>query len=219
VSHDLRAPLNAIRGFTQIIKEDYAAQLDGDGRELLEKILQADERMTRLITDVLGYAHMGRKSIKLESVPLTQLIHHVRNDFDLRLKEIGGMLEVAPDLPLVQGDLTLLAQVFSNLFQNAINYRRKDVPLAVKVGTRPENDNVVISVSDNGIGIAPENHEKVFQAFSRLHGREIPGNGLGLATVKKAVERMGGKIWIESQVGQGTTFFVRLRAASTAQTK
>jgi signal transduction histidine kinase len=137
----------------------------------------------------------------------------------MRLKEIGGELDVAPNLPVVQGDLTLLAQIFSNLFQNAINYRRKDVPLVLKVSSQQENDNVVVSVSDNGIGIAPEHHEKVFQAFSRLHGREIPGTGLGLATVKKAVERLGGKIWIESKVGQGTTFFIRLRAASTAQTK
>ena len=213
VSHDLRSPLQAIGGFVQILKEDYFNQLQSEGQELLERIVQAEHRMTCLINDILEYSRLGREAITLEVVPLTQMIRHVRNDIDLRLKEIGGELDVATDLPAIEGNLTLLAQIFSNLFQNAITYRRKDVPLMLKVGHRRENDNIVISVCDNGIGIAPEYHDKVFQPFLRLHGREIPGAGLGLATVKKAVERMNGKVWVESQVGRGTTFFIRLKAA------
>jgi len=220
VSHDLRAPLQAIRGFTQILKEDYSEQLDGAGQELLERIIQADKRMARLIDDILSYSRLGRTAIKLESVPLAPLIRYSKGDFELRLKEIGGQLDVATDLPEVHGDLTLLAQVFSNLFQNSIDYRRKEVPLILKVRSRREGNHVVISVSDNGQGIAPEHHQKAFQAFQRLHSdKQVAGTGLGLATVKKAVEKMGGKIWIESEAGRGSTFFIRLGASSPTQTK
>ena len=121
------------------------------------------------------------------------MIHQVRGDFELRLNEIGGRLEIAENLPEVAGEPTLLVQIFTNLFQNAINYRRRDVPLIVKMDSFREGGDVVLSVADNGIGIAPENWEKVFQAFHRLHtDKDRPGSGLGLATVKKAVEVMGG---------------------------
>jgi PAS domain S-box-containing protein len=214
VSHDLRAPLQAIQGFTEILKEDYFEQLQGEGQELLQRILQCDARMTRLINDVLRYSRMGHTAIKLEPIPLAQMIRYAKTDFELRLREIGGEIHVEPDLPTVSGDLTLLNQVFCNLFQNAINYRRKDVPLVVNVRSLRENSDVVIAVADNGIGIAAENQEKVFQAFFRLHGdKTVPGNGLGLATVKKAVDRMGGRIWIDSQPDTGTTFFIRLKPA------
>lgn len=219
VSHDLRAPLQAIRGFTEILKEDYSAQLQGDAQEILQRILDAGERMGRLIDDVLRYSTTGRTALKFVTVPMTSLLRYVRNDFDLRLKEIGAELEFAPDLPSVKGDPTLLAQIFSNLFQNAINYRRKEVPLRLKVTANRENGKIVFSVSDNGVGIAPENREKVFQAFHRLQGHHhVPGTGLGLATVKKAVETMGGYVWIQSQLGHGSTFYIRLNAA-TEQTK
>jgi len=212
VSHDLRAPLHAIRGFAEIVAEDYATELKGDGLELMRRIAEAGERMTRLMDDVLRYSRTGRTAVKLTSVPMTSLIQQVKTDFELQLKQIGCEPEIVDDLPAVQGDPTLLAQVFSNLFQNAINYRRKEVPLTLKVRARREQNEVVFSVSDNGEGIAPEYHEKVFQAFQRLHtDQECAGSGLGLATVKKAVETMGGNIWLESQVGRGTTFFIRLK--------
>ena len=213
VSHDLQSPLFAIRGFAEALKEDYAAQIAGEGEEFVERILQASERMSRLIKDVLQYSRAGHAAVKLCAVPLTQLIHQVRGDFDRPLDEIGGSLEIPEDLPSVQGDPTLLVQIFTNLFQNAINYRRRDVPLMLKVDSCREGGEVVVSVADNGIGIAPENREKVFQAFQRLHSdKEHPGSGLGLATVKKAVEVMGGTVWLESGLGQGTTFFIRLKA-------
>lgn len=215
VSHDLRAPLQAIRGFAQILKEDYSKQLDREGRDVLERIIQADERMTRLTNDILSYSLLGNAAVKLETVPLAQLIRYVHAEFELRLKEIGGQLQADLDQHHVQGDLTLLAQIFANLFQNSINYRRDDAPLLLKVSSRQESDDIVISVSDNGQGIDPKHHGKVFQPFQRLHSNaQVPGTGLGLATVKKSVERIGGKIWLESKAGEGTTFFIRLKSAS-----
>ncbi|MGZ4989045.1 MAG: sensor histidine kinase, partial [Limisphaerales bacterium] len=218
VSHDLRAPLHAIRGFAQALKEDYGAAIVGEGEEFLDHILQAGERMSHLIEDVLRYSRTGREGVKLRDVPVAQLVHQVRGDFELRLDEIGGKLEIAENLPEVAGEPTLLVQVFTNLFQNAINYRRRDVPLIVKVDSFREAGDVVLSVSDNGIGIASENWEKVFQAFHRLHtDKEHPGTGLGLASVKKAVEVMGGMVWVESDLGLGTTFFIRLKDAISPQ--
>jgi PAS domain S-box-containing protein len=215
VSHDLRAPLQAIRGFSEILKEDFAEKLNGEGNELLDRIIEADERMARLINDILSYARLEREGISMEHVPLTQLMRHVQADFELRLKEIGGQLEVSRDLPEVEGDLTLLAQVFTNLFQNAINYRRKDTPLVLNVSSQRQPDGIVLAVSDNGQGIAPQYQSKLFKPFQRLHSNaEVPGTGLGLSTVKKSVERMGGKVWLESEVNKGTTFFVRLKAAT-----
>jgi PAS domain S-box-containing protein len=214
VSHDLRAPLQAIRGFSEILKEDFAEQLKGEGNELLDRIIEADERMARLINDILSYARLEREGIKMEHVPLSELMRHVQADFELRLKEIGGQLEVARDLPEVEGDLTLLAQVFTNLFQNAINYRRKDTPLVLQVSSERRPDGIIVGVSDNGQGIAPQYQLKLFKPFQRLHSNaEVPGTGLGLSTVKKSVERMGGKVWLESEVNKGTTFFVRLKPA------
>jgi PAS domain S-box-containing protein len=212
VTHDLRAPLKTVSAFAEILQQDFSGQLQAEGQNFLHRIIETNKRMARLIDDVLRYSRTGHTTINLVSVPTTPLIQHLKTDFDLTLKQIGGELEFAPDLPAVKGDATLLAQIFSNLFQNSINYRRKDVPLKLKVNAGREQNDVVFSVSDNGVGIAPKYHEKVFEAFQRLHNdKQTPGSGLGLATVKKAVETMGGVVWIESEVGQGTTFFIRLK--------
>ncbi|MGZ4975465.1 MAG: PAS domain-containing sensor histidine kinase, partial [Limisphaerales bacterium] len=220
VSHDLQAPLRAIRGLAQALEEDYADQLEGEGREWLQTIRQSGQRMSQLIEDILRYSTSARTRVKLQPFSVIELLQQIRNEFDLRLQEIGGELEVPAYLPAVEGDKTLLTQIFSNLFQNSINYRRKDVPLRLKVDGRREGDTVLFSISDNGVGIGPEHYETVFQPFRRLHSqKECPGTGLGLATVRKAVETMGGKVWIESEVGRGSTFFVQLKAATPTQTK
>ena len=207
-------PSSQFAGSPEALKEDYATQIAGEGEEFVERILQAGDRMSRLIKDVLQYSRTGRAALKLRAVPLTGLLQQVKSDFNQRLNEIGATLEIPEDLPTVDGDPTLLVQIFTNLFQNAINYRRRDVPLMFQkslVGTKVVD--IVVSVSDNGIGIAPENREKVFQAFHRLHNdNDHPGSGLGLATVKKAVEAMAGTVWLESELDRGTTFFVRLKS-------
>lgn len=211
VSHDLRAPLRAVSGFAAILARRHRANLNDEGQHYLDNIVQAGEQMGRLIDDLLTYSRLGRSSVHRGPVALREIFTLLAEEFAGRVKEIGGRLEIADDLPVVMGDKTLLIQIFTNLLDNALTYRRADVPAQVTVTYEAENKAVIIRVSDNGIGIAPEYQEKIFNIFQRLHSQEeYPGTGIGLATVKRSVEMLGGRLWVESEVGQGSAFFVRL---------
>lgn len=213
-SHDLRAPLRAIHNFAEILKDDYLGRLDAEGSECVERIFDASNRMSRLIEDLLQYSRIGRQGIVFRAIPLGELLKDVAQDFRPRIQAIGGELRIADDLPAVMADETLLVQAFTNLFDNAIHYRQKERLLRIEVTAREEAPDVVVAVTDNGIGIALENQKRIFDAFSRLHkDSEFKGTGIGLANVKKSVETMGGAVWVESQVGKGSTFFVRLKMA------
>jgi PAS domain S-box-containing protein len=210
-SHDLQSPLRAILGFSRALNEDYSDKMDNDGKEFLRRIVNAAERMTRLIDDLLEYSRIGRKTVDLQPIQLRALARDIAADYSLRLDEIQGTIELT-DLPNVLGDKTLLSQVFINLFQNAINYRDLQRQLNISVSATTENNDVIIAVRDNGIGIAPENYERIFLPFQRSSGGErCQGTGLGLANVKRSVQAMGGTVWVESQPGKGSTFKIRLR--------
>lgn len=211
VSHDLRAPLRAISGFAQIVARRHRDDLNEEGRHYVDNIVQASERMGHLIEDLLTYSRLGRQCVNFEPVALTQVLEPIASDLESRLEEIGGTLEIAEDLPTIEGDRTLLTQIFTNLLENAVTYRRQDVEAKVTVGWRDEDLDAVVFVSDNGIGIPADYQDKVFNIFQRLHNEdEYPGTGIGLANVKKCVEMLGGEVWLESVEGEGTTFFVRL---------
>ncbi|MGZ4986814.1 MAG: sensor histidine kinase, partial [Limisphaerales bacterium] len=214
VSHDLRAPLRAINNFAQVLRSDHCHVLDADGRQCVERIYDASCRMGRLIDDLLKYSRIGRERIALHAVPLKVLLAQIGRDFQPRLDSVGGVLSVPDELPVVIGDETLLTQVFTNLLDNAVTYRRKDTPLRIEVDWRKEPTDVVIGVTDNGIGIAPADQKRIFDVFSRLHtNSEYEGTGIGLATVKTSIETLGGAVWVESEPGKGSTFFVRLKMA------
>ncbi len=211
VSHDLRAPLRAISGFTAILARRHRANLNDEGQHYLDNIMQAGERMEQLIDNLLAYSRLGRAGVQRGPVPLRDIFTPLVEEFAERLKEIDGTLEIADDLPAVMGDKTLLTQIFTNLLDNALTYRRADVPVQVTVTPQTEDKTVIIRICDNGIGIAPEYYEKIFNIFQRLHSEdEYPGTGIGLATVKKSVEMLGGCLWVESEVGKGSTFFIKL---------
>lgn len=211
VSHDLRAPLRAISGFSAILTRRHQANLNDEGQHYLDNIAQAGKRMARLIDDLLAYSRLGRSVVRQRSIALDGILTPLAEEFAGRVKEIGGTLEIADDLPVVMGDRTLLTQIFTNLLDNALTYHRADVPAHVRVTLLSEAQMVTIRVHDNGIGISSEHYEKIFNIFQRLHSEEdYPGTGIGLATVKKSVELLGGQLWIESEVGQGSTFFVKL---------
>jgi PAS domain S-box-containing protein len=214
VSHDLRAPLRAINGFSQIIARRYAAVLDDTAQQYLQNVIQASEMMGQLIDDLLQYSLMGKSEVKLAPVALQEVITSLAGEISEKLASIGAQLSLPAEFPSVLGDRTLLWRCFANLLENAITYRKAQHPLQIVIDWRLEGQMVVIRVSDNGIGIPAEHHEKIFQIFQRLHRQEdYPGTGIGLAMVKKSVELMNGDVWVESQPGQGSTFYLRLPAA------
>jgi PAS domain S-box-containing protein len=211
VSHDLRAPLRAISGFAAIIARRHRANLNEEGRHYVDNIVQASERMGQLIDDLLTYSRLGRAGLRRERLPLGDVLAPIVSDLEPRLQQIGGTLQVESQLPIVLGDRTLVQQIFSNLLENAMTYRKAGEPLKITISAQIDEHTATIRVSDNGIGILPVYHDKIFNIFQRLHSEdEYPGTGIGLATVKKSVELLGGSVWVESEMGEGSTFFVKL---------
>lgn len=215
VSHDLRAPLRAISGFSQILARRHRNELSEEGRHFLDNIVEASAHMGRLIDDLLTYSRLGRKAITLKTVALGQVLHNISTTLQTRIVETGASLHIADDLPALKGDYTLLTQTFTNLIDNALTYRKPGVAAQVSVQWRDAGDGqVIISVADNGIGISPEHFGKIFSVFQRLHSQdEYPGTGIGLAVVQKSVDMQDGKVWLESTPGCGSTFHVQMPAA------
>jgi PAS domain S-box-containing protein len=211
ISHDLRAPLRAISGFAQIIARRHRAALNEEGQRYFDNIVLAAERMSHLIDDLLAFSRLGRKALTPRPVDLGEILEQVCRELADRVAAAGASLQVAQDLPAIPGDPTLLGQAFTNLLDNALTYRRPGVAPEIRVSWSMEDGRIVLAVADNGIGIAPEYQEKIFNVFQRLHSDEdYPGTGIGLAIVKKAAEMLGGQVWVESMVDQGSTFYVKL---------
>jgi PAS domain S-box-containing protein len=212
VSHDLRAPLRAIVGFAEALQEDCEKDLDQQGREYLDEIIMAAGRMNLLVQDLLEYGRISRINLQLAPVNLRDAIHDAVRQLG---NDHGGSLElqVSPDL-WVKAHQQALAQVIFNLLSNAVKFHKKDLSPEVQVRTEAYNGSVRLDVTDNGIGIAPQHRERIWQVFERLHDRETyPGTGIGLAIVKRAIARMGGSCGLESEVGKGSTFWIELPLA------
>jgi signal transduction histidine kinase len=214
VSHDLRAPLRAINGFTQILTERCGASLPPDGIECLNKVQCASKRMDVLIQDLLTYARTGMGAVRAVPVPLLPLVQDLECMFGERLASTGAQFEVSQPLATPLGDPTLIEQILANLLDNALKYRRRDVVPELRLSATALGEQVLIQLADNGIGMPLEYQQKIFQVFQRLHhDHEYPGTGIGLAIVAKAARAMGGDVTVESSPGQGSTFSVRLPAA------
>ncbi|OFX83806.1 MAG: hypothetical protein A2W99_03040 [Bacteroidetes bacterium GWF2_33_16] len=211
ISHDLRAPLRAIFGFSQILSKRHRESLNEEGRQYMDYIVQASVRMEQLINDLLDYSRLGRKSIDIYPTSVNKIIENIYTDFKQKLESIGANFIVENDIPEILGNESLLQQIFINLIGNAINYRRKNIPLEIRINYEQNNKTVILSVSDNGIGIPKEYWEKIFNIFQRLHSEdEYPGTGIGLATVRKSVNMLNGTISVDSVVDKGTTFYINL---------
>ena len=211
LAHDLRAPLRAIGGFAQIVDQDYQAVLDYDGQRYVQNIIKATTQMDRLIDELLNYTRIEHRAIRRKPVALSYLIEQVVDGFADRIAAKQTMVTIAEDLPMVYGDPMLLNHIFLNLIDNALTYQREQIQGQIKVDWSSDGQNVIVSIADNGIGIAEKHYEKIFPIFQRLHGdEEYVGTGIGLAIVKKAAELQGGNVWVESQIGVGSTFFVQL---------
>jgi PAS domain S-box-containing protein len=205
-SHDLQEPLRMVSSYVQLLARRYKERLDADADEFIDFAVDGAERMRVLINDLLEFSRVGTDSKELESIDCDVVLD--RAIANLRAATEESRVTITHDrLPTVMADDTLFVRLFQNLIGNAIKFRR-DVDPAVHVSASPEEKEWVFSFKDNGIGIAPEHYERIFQVFQRLHSRtEYPGTGIGLAVCKKVVERQNGRMWVESDLGKGATFF------------
>jgi PAS domain S-box-containing protein len=210
ISHDLRAPLRAIHGFTKMLSEDYTDKLDNEGKRLIETVLRNTGKMGRLIDDLLAFSKLGKKELRITTVDMTELATAVVNEIKYSSSPIKASIVIHPLLP-ADGDSGLLTQVFANLISNAIKYsEKKDTPV-IEVGCREEGDEAVYFVKDNGAGFDMKYYDKLFGVFQRLHREEeFEGTGVGLALVKRIITRHGGKVWAEAEVGKGATIYFSL---------
>jgi signal transduction histidine kinase len=222
ISHDLKEPLRGIEAFSKFLVEDYRDKLDEDGRHKVDVIRKSALRMQRLINDLLKFSRLGQQKNPMTPVGLNAMLMHVRLNLQYALDAKKVDLRV-DKLPTVMCDATAMTEVFHNLISNAIKYNDKPHPV-VEVGCReqlnPETrePEYVFHVRDNGIGIRPEYFEKIFQIFQRLQ-RDDEGTGIGLTIVKRVIEWHGGRIWLESEPGKGTTFYFTLPKRELKQTQ
>jgi signal transduction histidine kinase len=205
IAHDLRSPLLTISGYCQLIQEEHGERLGAESLDYLGQITGGAARMDRMISDLLEYSRSGRAQTPLLPVDMQAVVDLALANLEASIREHEARIEVGP-MPSVIGDPTQLVQLLQNLLDNAMKFHR-DEPPWVRVTACREPGGWMFSVADNGIGIAEEHFDLIFQTFQRLHGREYPGNGIGLAICRKIVERHSGKLWLESVPGQGTRFY------------
>ncbi|HEY9748557.1 MAG TPA: ATP-binding protein, partial [Allocoleopsis sp.] len=216
VSHDLRAPLRAMQGFTQALMEDYQDALDPVGQDYARRISNAAQRMDTLIEDLLTYSRLSRAELELQPINLNSLVSHVMAQLDLEIRQSQAQITVATPLLSVMGHFVTLVQVITNLLMNAMKFVESGVSPQIKIWTTAQPHHVRLWIEDNGIGIAPEHQERIFRVFERLHGVEAyPGTGIGLAIVRKGLERMGGQVGVEPAPAKGSRFWLELPKTTT----
>ena len=213
-SHDLQEPLRMVASYTQLLARRYRGRLDADADEFIGYAVDGADRMRQLIQDLLAYSRVGTRGQDVQLVPCDALIDAIGADLGAAIAETGATLIRDAPLPMVPGDPTQLRQLFQNLIGNALKYRRPATPPAIQIGAVREGATWHFTVRDNGIGIAPEYAERIFEIFQRFHTQgEYPGTGIGLAIARKIAERHGGRIWVESEPGRGSTFHLILPAS------
>lgn len=210
-SHDLREPLRMVSNYMSLLERRYKDQLDAPGREYIAFARDGAKRMNALIIDLLEYSRIGRRERPFEPVALGPILATVLADLALAITETGARMTVMDDLPTVTGDSGELTRLFQNLLGNALKYRDRIRTPEVTVSWRSEDKEWLLTIADNGIGIAPEYFDTIFGIFQRLHSRQdYEGTGIGLAVCRKIVLHHGGRIWVESTPGLGSTFFIAL---------
>ena len=208
VSHDLRGPVRAIQGFAQALEDEEAARLSDDGKDYLRRIMSSSKRLDQMITDVLAYSRMNVEPLTRGTLDVEHLVRAVI-DQNPNLQAPKAKIEL--QLPLLKaiGHEPSLTQCISNLLSNAVKFVAAGQTPHVKIWTVAVNGAVRLCIKDNGIGIAPEHQKRIFEAFQRLN-TDYEGTGFGLAIMRKAVERMGGRFGVESELGKGSLFWIEL---------
>lgn len=213
-SHDLQEPLRMVASYTQLLAQRYQGKLDSDADEFIGFAVEGAKRMQTLIEDLLAYSRIGTRGKKPSLCDSGEIVKRALFRLSMAVAESGAVIE-AGNLPAVVCDASQMENLFQNLIGNAIKFRSRSGSCIIQICARQEEGSWVFSVKDNGIGIEPRHFERVFQVFQRLQDRKnYPGNGIGLAICKKVIERHGGRIWLESQPGAGTTFFFTIPCAA-----
>ena len=208
-SHDLQEPLRMVSSFTQLLQRNYGGELDDKAREYMHFAVDGAQRMQHLIKDLLSYSRLGRGSIESTEVDMEQVMSRVMQSLQLPISDADAKI-TSGALPVVRGDPSQLQQLLQNLIANAIKYR-SDKPVEIAIGQELRTREQVFFVRDNGIGIDPRDVDRIFEIFQRLHGRsDYAGTGIGLSICKRIVERHGGRIWVESKIGEGSAFLFTL---------
>jgi signal transduction histidine kinase len=210
ITHDMRAPLRAMQGFSRLLLESHGAQLNPEGMEYLNRIANSANRLDLLIRDVLRYSNIVRARVKLEPVDLDRLLRDIIGDYP-GFQEPNAEILIPEPLPKVLGNEAFLTQCFSNLLMNAVKFVAPGVTPRVEVTTTRNSNTVRVTVRDNGIGIPPEHQQRLFTLFHRAQNH-YPGTGIGLAVVRKAVDRIGGQVGLDSKPGKGSAFWLELQA-------
>jgi len=211
VSHDLRSPLRAIEGFTQILVEEQGDRLDTEGQRLLTVVKDNAKRMSTLIDDLLNLSRLGRKTITLMMIDMNDLVKVVYEELQLQSDPAKSVKFVANPLPEARADRSLIHQVWTNLLSNAVKYSSACAEPMIEVGGHIEGPEKIYYVRDNGAGFDMQYYDKLFSAFHRLHRPEdFPGTGIGLAIIKRIITRHGGRVWAEGKVNEGAIFYFSL---------
>ncbi len=209
-SHDLQEPLRMVSSFTQLLAKRYAGRLDADADKYIRFASQGALTMQAMIQDLLAYARLNSSVAAPRALRLDEALDAALLNLQAALGEARPLLRREP-LPSVRGDLGQLTQLYQNLLGNALKFRHPERPLELSVGAVEEGEGCRCWVRDNGIGLEPQYREQIFVLFQRLHARgDFPGSGIGLAFCKRIVERHGGRIWVESLPGEGSTFLFTL---------
>ena len=209
-AHDLREPLRTITSFTQLLEKRLGAELDDRSRKYMAHVNGGTKRMQDLIQAILDYSSVGHQGIKADLVDAEAATRRALQNLERQIQDMGATIECAT-MPFVHADAVLLEQLLQNLVSNALKFMAKSRPAMVTIRARESVKEWILSVADNGIGIRPADIERIFILFQRVHSAtEYPGTGIGLATCKKIVERHGGRLWVESTIDVGTTFFFSL---------
>ena len=227
-SHDLQEPLRMVTNYMQLLDQRYGAQLDKNAHEFMAFAMDGAMRMRQLIQDLLAYSRVGSRAKPFERIDAQEIVDRAMLNLKVAIEETEAVIK-CDSLPVIDGDPVQLTQLFQNLLSNAIKFRKLDEAPRIRISAKPaaapesaaaqapihqDRKWTQISITDNGIGIPPDNFERIFVIFQRLHARDkYPGTGIGLSICKKIVERHGGRIWVESVPEKSTTFHFTLPLA------
>jgi signal transduction histidine kinase len=210
-SHDLKEPLRMISMYTQLLRKNIGPEMNTDQAEFMGYILDGTNHMQKLLDDILDYARVGRSQERVRLIDIDDVVYYVQKLMAAAIHESKAQIMIADDLPEVYGRYSELVQVVQNILSNGIKFRKKDVSPIITIRYTREPGSHLIQFSDNGIGMDQRYAHKVFQMFERLHNKaEYNGTGIGLALCNKVISQLGGQIWLDSELGVGTTVYIRL---------